>query len=287
MLRFLDVVRRELNAADTRIEIGGREPVAPNLFTPLANGWRLVASFDEAPKEKPEELKVKLEALAETFADMLDEVSARDSYRPPPSTPAGRLQDELESLVIRARALECAIIDVKTPYVWGSSFAHNPREDLDWARDAAKAAHGARELGVDAAALLELEPHRAEEQLEEGGFGERAQRLLVDLTAVRNIAITRKAEQWQRSLLLAEAMVRVRDDGGEGTYQAELEDVWVLARRFAQVYWLVLAFDGPFSQLHAEAAMLHALPMIERLVLALPPVDPPPAKARVIRLPRR
>ena len=44
-------------------------------------------------------------------------------------------------------------------------------------------------------------------------------------------------------------------------------------------------FDGPFSELHAEAATLKALPMIERLVLALPPIDPGPrGGARVIDL---
>ena len=68
----------------------------------------------------------------------------------------------------------------------------------------------------------------------------------------------------------------VHHDGGFG----------VLARGLAQVYLVAVIFDGPFSELHAEGAIVRALPLIERLVLALPPVEPPPAKAKVIALPR-
>lgn len=59
-----------------------------------------------------------------------------------------------------------------------------------------------------------------------------------------------------------------------------------LARSFASIYRVVLVFEGPFSELHVEAAALHALPGIERLVLALPPVDPAPGGGRVLELVR-
>ena len=45
--RFLDLVVRELGAADARIEIGGKDPKPGRyLWYALGNGWRVVAQFD-------------------------------------------------------------------------------------------------------------------------------------------------------------------------------------------------------------------------------------------------
>ena len=60
----------------------------------------------------------------------------------------------------------------------------------------------------------------------------------------------------------------------------------MLARGFAQVYLLVLIYDGTLNELQAEGAAVRALPAIERLVLSLPPVEPPPRGAKVIALRR-
>jgi hypothetical protein len=59
-----------------------------------------------------------------------------------------------------------------------------------------------------------------------------------------------------------------------------------LCRMFAGVYVLTLAFRDPLSEPVAVGALLHAAEHVERLVLALPPIEPPPG-GRVIRLPRR
>jgi len=59
-----------------------------------------------------------------------------------------------------------------------------------------------------------------------------------------------------------------------------------LARTFAGIYVLSLAFRGALSEPVAVGALLHAAEAVERLVLALPPIDPPPG-GKVIRLPRR
>jgi len=56
-----------------------------------------------------------------------------------------------------------------------------------------------------------------------------------------------------------------------------------LARPFAGLYVLALIFRGPLSEPIALGAILHAVGLIERLVLALPPIDPGPG-AKVIRL---
>jgi hypothetical protein len=59
-----------------------------------------------------------------------------------------------------------------------------------------------------------------------------------------------------------------------------------LARMFAGIYVLSLAFRDALSEPVAVGALLHAAEAVERLVLSLPPIDPPPG-GRVIRLPRR
>jgi hypothetical protein len=65
-------------------------------------------------------------------------------------------------------------------------------------------------------------------------------------------------------------------------------DVPFLAHSFAGIYLLLLVFDSPFDELRAERAILDSLPRIERLVLALPPLDPSPvAGARAMARPRR
>ena len=57
----------------------------------------------------------------------------------------------------------------------------------------------------------------------------------------------------------------------------------VLARPFASIYVLSLFFENPVSEPIALGAILHAAHSIERLVLALPPIDPDPG-AKVIKL---
>jgi hypothetical protein len=60
-----------------------------------------------------------------------------------------------------------------------------------------------------------------------------------------------------------------------------------LARSFAAIYVLALVFDGPHDELRAKRAMARSLPNIERLVLALPPRDPPTSMGGAAALRRR
>ena len=80
------------------------------------------------------------------------------------------------------------------------------------------------------------------------------------------------------------AVAALRDDRGisssrKGRPVRHIEragDVPFVAHSFAGIYWLLLVFEGPFDELRAERAMLEALPRVERLVMALPPMDPSP-----------
>ncbi|RYZ06173.1 MAG: hypothetical protein EOO73_17360 [Myxococcales bacterium] len=67
------------------------------------------------------------------------------------------------------------------------------------------------------------------------------------------------------------------------TLRLDLEGEEALARPFAGLYVLALLFREPMSELVALGAVLHAVGPIERLVLALPPIDPEPG-AKLIRL---
>ena len=63
-----------------------------------------------------------------------------------------------------------------------------------------------------------------------------------------------------------------------------------ITHSFAGIYLLVVVFDGGFDELRAERAILEALPRVERLVLALPPLDPSPSTGAgviAMRRPRR
>jgi hypothetical protein len=97
---------------------------------------------------------------------------------------------------------------------------------------------------------------------------------------------------WRQHLLVARAIALVREHTAGEYVSGHLRlsvrgaDFGFLARSFASIYQLILVFDRAFSELHAEAAIVHTLPTIERLVMSLPPVDPTPAKGRVVRFPR-
>lgn len=64
------------------------------------------------------------------------------------------------------------------------------------------------------------------------------------------------------------------------------EDFGFIARSFATIY-VVLVFEGRFDELRAERGATQALPVIERLVLALPPIEPDPPVGTAAAVRRR
>ncbi|NUO49634.1 MAG: hypothetical protein HOV80_12325 [Polyangiaceae bacterium] len=61
-----------------------------------------------------------------------------------------------------------------------------------------------------------------------------------------------------------------------------------VVRSFAGIYVVCVVFDHAFDEIRAERALRESLPRVERLVLALPPLDPEPVPAGVVALrPRR
>lgn len=218
---FLELVCRELGAADAWVQLGGRAPVRPELlFAALPDGARVVVELEEAPPERAP-LVAKLEALVESFSGAFAE------ERPsPPSLRSveRRLALELEALRLRAEAEAAVIVDLTTEMLWAAAPAGR-FTDLE----ALAVAADADRTSLDARLLAAVELARSTDQL--------------------------------------------TDDA-------------VLARSFAQIYRVVLVFEERArSMLHSQTALLHALPLLEGLVLALPPVEPPRGPgARVVSL---
>lgn len=92
--------------------------------------------------------------------------------------------------------------------------------------------------------------------------------------------------------LFEDSILRVRESqkdlrAGHTTRFPLSGDAECLARPFAGLYVLALVCRGMISEPVVFGALLHALPLIERLVLALPPVDPSPGGAKIMRMPSR
>lgn len=282
MLRFLELLRKELGAADTRAEIGGRAPTDPAIvWTELSNGWRIVALFDEAPAD-PAAAAQKLGKLVDGFSHTLGSESNAPPA-PPVDTAFRRLDAALEGLRSRAGAVGVVLIDVDSPVLWGSSEPQRHIDEVDRLISLGEAVQSAQDRGLDIDSVLALESSDLASRLRDLGVGaEHAGLLGRELVQQDEGAI-------RRHLLTALAIMRARREASvrSGNRWALHEPQFgYFVRGFANIYLLVMVFEGAFSELHAESAVVHALPNIEQLVLALPPFDPPPRAGRVVKLRR-
>ena len=60
------------------------------------------------------------------------------------------------------------------------------------------------------------------------------------------------------------------------------DELGLVARGFADIYVVIVVFEAEFEELRAERAVANALPRIEQLVVALPPLDPTPERPRKV-----
>jgi hypothetical protein len=246
--RFLQVVCREVEAVDARLELGGRPPTSSALVAhEIRDGCRLVAVFEEAPPDL-DAVRTKLAGLASSFAATIDGSIPLMSRRPDDRSESGEsadvgaraiLDEALAVLARQADAIAAVVIDDCSPVVWGSSEAHPRIDDVQTARRIVSAIARGEDLqpaDLDALRGAQLDPRRMA--------------VLRAITATRDVTSPRLTEA---------------DD-----------EFGVLARPFGGIYRLVLAFEGSFPTLRAEGALRRALPAIERLVTDLPPLDPGP-----------
>ncbi|WP_437672414.1 hypothetical protein [Sorangium sp. So ce131] len=288
LLRFLDLVQRELSADDALIELGGRPSDDPRtVWCALPNGSRLVARFAEPPGE-PAEVAGRLEELAASFAGLSSPHD--EAPRPPQGASTHRLDDELEGLALRAGALGAVVVDDTSPVVWGTSEPRRDEVDVDDMLLLARWADEVERAGVNLIDLLELDDAALEQALATTSLGARERETVAGhLQKIRERG-SRSPAAWRRQVAIARAVDRVRgpaasEGAAHGRFIGQDDQVGVYARSFANIYRVILAYPCPFSELQAEGAVQQALPLIERLVLALPPIDPHPG-AKILRLRR-
>lgn len=250
--RFLALVRRELGAEDAHVLEGEDEVTEdPRTLSCRMADGRGVVVAFTQPPVDREAKQRRLEMLTSTFDSVVEEHAQGRRSRPP--VPSS-LHDELSALCARAAALNVIVIDANSPVVWGAAHPE----------------------GVVAQPPLASSPRMAETPANDegergGGMAVASRRAVLAARALPDIAALRKGKH-VRSV--------ARD-----------AEVPFVAHSFASIYLLVVVYDQPFDELRAERAIVDSLPRIERLVLALPPLDPPPpfdsAGAVALRRPRR
>jgi hypothetical protein len=272
--KLLALVCRELEADDARVEWGGRPPRGDDaIYCSLPGGARLVALYDGGVPSERHERRARLELLAAAFGGT--EPPIRDLGVSPTVPPERALDDELAALAARARAIGGAIVDGQSPVLWASAeLRRNEEEDVTALAADAELATAAQRAGLDAGALARCSPADLARGLVQVGVArDEAEARGRELRRMRERSPDRDEEGWRRHLLLARAVTAARalPETRQAVHEAQLG---YFVRSLGGPYLLVLAFEGAFSELHAEGAALRALPRLKRLVESLPPRDP-------------
>jgi hypothetical protein len=158
------------------------------------------------------------------------------------------LLDELRALCERAAAINALVIDANSPVVWAAAHPDGL----------------VGEAPLDSTPVVPIAGPRPKRPPSDDGSPAAVE------ARVKNAS--RRVLRSIRALLAASALrkgkrVRHVERAGSSPY---------LAHSFAGIYLAVIVFDAPFDELRAERTIVEALPRIERLVLALPPLDPSP-----------
>lgn len=273
--RFVTLAKRELQADDVRLlSLGEAIPEADNvLVSRLADGRHVVASFGSPPKDR-DALERRLLMLASTFSDALAAPPSEKTRARPPV--AISLHEELKALAARARAIDVVVIDTDSPVIWGcASVPARPRARNELLlRDVSN-----RELSseVEVDSLQDV----AVEAAQEAPVRRDSQPVPAESSHVVSEEVDEDLPEESEATRLAIATVRRLPalDGlhkGRHLRHVERDKSHLLALSFSGIYILCLVFEGDFDELRAERAAADALPRIERLVLALPPLDPDP-----------
>jgi hypothetical protein len=199
--------------------------------------------------ESPPDKELKLRRLEMLVGSFDAVIESEASTRHSSRPPVARLlHEELEALAERAMAANAIVIDANSPVEWAAA---HPQEVIPLeTRSSRPPAEG--------------EPDRRDDRTAAAA----SRRALHVVRNLPEVAALRKGKH-----------MRYVEQGG---------DVPLVAHSFAGIYLLVVVFVAAFDELRAERAIVDALPRIERLVLALPPLDPAPyAGVAALRRPRR
>lgn len=266
--RFFALIKTELGAEVARLlPPGTPPPEATNaVWHRLEDGRTVVAVFAEPPAD--------ILAVARKLAMLVQAVSVPPGLSVHKSrvSVTRSLKDELCALAKRAVAVDALVIDADSPVVWGSASndAFRPqRPDYSTAvLTDAEASHDWNDVSATDVAGQAGEANTDELAAIDGGSAHAVELALAHV----------------RGLDALQGLAK-----GKPLVHHHIEDEFaVAAHSFSSIYLLLLVYDGAFDELRAERAMAEALPRIEDLVSALPPLDPEPAPmAGVVRIGRK
>jgi hypothetical protein len=266
--RFLELVRREMSAEDVSVVPRGTTAKgAATLVAPLGEAEELVVRFDVTPDDADARLR-RLEMLVNAFATALEAGAAEGGAAKSPRATPRSLRDELRTLATRAGALDALVIDAHSPIVWGAVLGVRTQPEgakvIPLTRNARERVDKIQDSHRDLIAALDMDNDDDDDETDDGRISAAPPEVTSPLSerAVAEVRALPVVNALHRGAHLAQA-VRKEDYG------------WV-ARSFAAIYVLVLVYDRAFDELRAERALREGLPIIERLVLALPPMDPDP-----------
>lgn len=278
--RFLDLVRRELGSDDARFEYGGRDPEAGRrIWARMPGDWRVVAIYEAPPSERTSR-QAKLQSLVESFAGLGEKLEDKVP-RVRSAIAAEEVDYALGVLAEKTKALRALVLDEDSPVLWGSSETPRGPEDVETAQWTGELVESASQAGLDLVELVGLDEATLRKQLATLEPRKLQDRLLRRLPMIRELGPHRDAEAWHQHFLVCRAIAAIRR-APERHYEVENGLGW-LTREFAGIYHVVLVYAGEFSELAATGVLLRALPAIENLVLALPPIEPTPKGARVLQ----
>lgn len=243
--RLTELIRRDLGAR--HVELVTPEDVAVD----RVDGELTVAlphghtvRVEVDPDADQVALQRRLETIVSSFWETLTEAL--------PKAPRPNLWDalhrELAELVEAAGAVNAVVIDAMSSVTWAEA-------------DAAESVPHVEEH------LAEVIPiHRSPRETPPADPPE--------------LSVTERAIESVRRLPAMAALSK----GGQLTHHERDTDTPYVAKSFASIYVLLLVFDAPFDELRAERAIHARLETIDRLVVALPPLDPTPiGGAKAIR----
>jgi hypothetical protein len=280
--RFLDLVLRELGCDDARFEFGGNSSPQPTrVIAEMPGGWR-VATLWTTPPIDPAAVQAKLDALVEAFSGVAEQLRIRS---PRPSHLMTReLDDALALLAEKADALRAVVIDEDSPVLWGTSEPTPGPEDVEVAMWIGELADSAAAAGLDMVELVQLDEHALRERIGSLEPRKLRERLLRKLPLIRQLGTHRDVDGWLAHFATCRAIAAVRR--APEHHEVMDDNLGWLARDFGGIYHVILVYGGTFSELGAARVMVRALPVIEKLVMSLPPIDPTPIGARVLAFKR-
>ena len=275
--RFLDLVRRELRCVDARFEFGGHSP-DDAVWAALPGGWRVVASGPGSGADA-DARRSKLELLVASFSTVGSRLAA-ERPRPVCESHEREVDETLRRIVEQTRADRAIVIDRDSPVLWGSSESPRTSACVEAATRRGELARAADALGYDLPELVCLTPGTLGEHLAPIDGTRLHEQLSAEVPVIGELWPQRTLAQWRTRVATWRAIAGVR--GTPETASSTTPALSWFAREFAGIYRLIVVYAGPCSELLARDVTRRALPVVQRQVLALPPIDPTPRGATVL-----